>query len=428
MSKKSLASILKLQWWLHTLLTSLFFIVATFFFLFAIEDYLYEQQLTDISNIISINKSLPHLPEHIQLYPIEEAPLQWSTQLQQVQVGTAIEIIDTQGYGTHILRMQFSNQEFILALDTSKANSVWSISGKLLVLILPWIIIFLVIASFLANKLIRQLQDHFYLLLSTIKDNESPQELEKLAKAQSIRELERFAELFSEAWQQKLDILAREKQGLEYLSHELRTPIQSSLATLELLALKTEDNNAIERLNRSLKRMTRLSNSILYLMESEKSFSTYQVNVSDICQQLVNELIPLANAKNQTITIDTMARSNESENNESENTISLDKEVSESNATKIVATEEVIETLLSIVLTNALQHSNNKPIIVTLGHGKVSIENETKIATQTSTTISENHQSFGIGLTIAQRLADKFNLRLNILFQEPSKVIATISN
>lgn len=425
MSKKSLTSILKLQWWLHTLLTSLFFIAVTFFFLFAIEDYLYEQQLTDISNIITINESLPNLPEHIQLYPIEEAPLQWSTQLQQVQVGETIEVIETKGYGIHILRTQFGNQELILALDTSKTNSVWNISDKLLILILPWVIIFLVIASFLANKFISQLQHHFNLLLSTIKDNESPQDLEKLANTQSITELERFAALFSEVWQQKLEILAREKQGLEYLSHELRTPIQSSLATLELLALKTGNNNAIERLNRSLKRMTRLSNSILYLMESEKSFSTYQVNVSDICQQLVNELIPLANAKKQTITINTMARSNESEN-----TIRLDKEVSESNATKIIATQEVTETLLSILLTNALQHSNNKPIIVTLGYGQVSIENETKIATQTSTTVSEcpNHQGFGIGLTIAQRLADKFDLRLNISFHEPSKVIATISN
>ncbi|MBA6389513.1 HAMP domain-containing histidine kinase [Colwellia sp. BRX10-3] len=407
MTKKSLASVLKFQWWLHTSLTSLFFIAVTFFFLFSMEDYFLEKQLIDISNIVAVNKSIKGIPSHIQIYSATEAPKAWLDQLTHLAQNDAIELNNPQGNTIHILRSKFSNSKevFILALDTSKTNSIASISNKLLIMILPWIIIFLAIASFLAKKFIRELQEHFKQLLTTIKQSESPIALAQFSEAQSIDELAQFGQLFSQVWQQKIDILSREKQGLEYLSHELRTPIQSSLATLELLALKTQDKKAIERLTRSLNRMTRLSNTILYLMESEQLLPTYQVDVVQICQQLVDELTPLAEIKKQTIAINTMVLKT---------------------PVNIVAIKEVIETLLSILLTNALQHSNNSPITITINQDKVSIKNELKQSISSKPVLDQ--QGFGIGLTIAQRLANKFNLQLDIVYNEQNIAIATISN
>ena len=152
MAKKCLASILKLQWWFHTFLTSLFFIAVTFFFLFVIEDYLYEKQLIDISNIVAQNESIKGLPAHIQIVTTSEIPQAWITQLAQAALNEAIEIDNHKGNTIHLIRSQFSDnkEEFVLALDTGKTNSVWDISDKLLIMILPWIVIFLAIASFLA--------------------------------------------------------------------------------------------------------------------------------------------------------------------------------------------------------------------------------------------------------------------------------------
>jgi signal transduction histidine kinase len=444
MSKKSLASILKLQLWLHTLFTSLFFIAVAFFFLFAMEDYLHEQQLVNLSNILAVNESVKGIPIHIQLYKTSEVPQAWIALLEQVPFNKAIETANQQGHAIHILRSQFSDseQELVLALDTSKTNSIWAIIDKLLILILPWIIIFLVMASFLAKKFIRQVQSQFNLLLTTINNSGSPEILEQFVQDQPIDEVAQFAQLFIQVWQQKVEILAREKQGLEYLSHELRTPIQSSLATLELLALKTQDTQTIDRLMRSLNRMTRLSNTILYLMESEQLLPTYQVDVMKICQHLVDELTPLANVKKQSISINTIAVNTElteqleplederlmQEEMQQENLI--EKARAEGTTVNIVATQEVIETLLSILLTNALQHSNSSPIIITISHAHISIKNELKISPQQPFSPEQyaDQQGFGIGLTIAQRLAEKFNLSLVILFDEKNQAIATITN
>lgn len=411
MTKKSLASVLKFQWWLHTSLTSVFFIALTFFFLFSVEDYFLEKQLIEISNLIAVNPAIKGLPNYIKIYSATEAPNVWVTELDRVAMNVAIEINSPQGHAIHILRSKFTtNQEaFILALDTIKTNSIGSVFDKLLMFILPWIIIFLALASFLAKRFIRQLQSHFNGLLLTIEKNQSPEAVEKFAEAQAINELALFAQLFAQVWQQKIEILSREKQGLEYLSHELRTPIQSSLATLELLALKSQDKTTIERLTRSLKRMTRLSNAILHLMESEQLLPTYPVDVINICQQLLEELTPLAEAKNQTLTL-----------------ISLDK----TTPLNVIATQEVIETLLSILLTNALQHSDSSPIIITVSAKEIRIENqiESTLTRQVLASAEKNHQGFGIGLTIAKRLANKFNLQLDVCFNKHQQVVATITN
>jgi signal transduction histidine kinase len=435
MSKKSLASVLKVQWWIHTLLTSLFFVAVTFFFLFSMEDYFNEKQLVEMSNLVAVNESIKGMPKHIQMYPQAEVPTVWLTQLEQVAFNDAIEIDSPQGDAIHLVRSQFSPSEevFVLALDTSKTNSVWDIADELLILILPWMLIFLAMASFLAKKFIRQIQGHFKRLLIIIKQSESADTLIQFSETQSIDELAQFAQLFAQVWQQKFEILTREKQSLEYLSHELRTPIQASLATLELLALKIKDKKTIDRLMRSLNRMTRLSNAILYLMESEKSLPTYPVDVHKVCQQLVEELKPLADIKRQSIVIKTTSTTKE----KTPQTERLDSGVvvtQESKASyagvKIVATREVIETLLSILLTNSLQHSDSSPIIITISNDHISIENEVKQIepSHSVTSCNEIQQSFGIGLTIAQRLAEKFNLQLAVSFDEQKHVIAIISN
>jgi len=413
MSNKSLAAILKLRLWILTLFTSLFFIATGFFFLFAMEDYAHEQQLITLSDIVATNPSIDVLPNHIQLYNKQQIPASWLTLLKQNPLNKALETTDLQGNITHILQAKFidTQHSFVLALDTTKTHSVWEITDKLLILILPWIIVFLVVASFLATTFTRQIQRQFSRLLTTLKNNESPDALAQFAQNQPIDEVKEFAQLFMHVWQQKIEIISREKQSLEYLSHELRTPIQSSLATLELLALTTQDRKPIERLTRALNRMTRLSNCVLYLMESEKELPTYQVDILSICEQLTDELKPLADINKQSMVI-----------HASQPLPSTTKhsELLETPFVTLMATQEVIETLLSILLTNALQHSNNAPIIITVNQHEISIRNERSLH-------SQDHQGFGIGLTIARRLAEKFSLNITISIEQESQVIATIS-
>lgn len=430
MAKKSLASILKLQLWLHTSVTSLFFIALTFFFLFSLEDYFHEQQLITISNIVAVNGSVKNLPAHIKIYTNQEVPAAWVALLKQEALNTTIEIYTQNGEVIHALHSQFndSKKSFILVLETSKTGSIWSMSDKILVLILPWILIFLVGASFLATKFIGRIQDQFTLLLTTINKNESPAALTQFIQKQPIAEISEFGQLFNQVWQQKIEILSREKQGLEYLSHELRTPIQSSLATLELLALKTEDKKIIERLSRSLNRMKRLSNSILCLMESEQHLPTYPIDTVKVCMLLVDELKPLADVKKQSICLNIISATTHDNNPLQEDNLTLEENTTQKDPVKFIATQELIETILSILLTNALQHSGSSPINITINDECVCITNQKKENPILEYSTNKNEQGYGIGLTIAQRLADKFNLKLDVIFSEENQVTATISN
>lgn len=408
MTKKRLAGILRWRWWLHTTLTSIFFIFAAFFFFFAFEDKYYEDQLTHIGSIIAQNDSVEYLPPHIQKWDLARLPQDWHQQIMAVQTGKAIEVSDTDGVQVHLLRLSSREQkvEFVLSLDTGKTQSIWAVADKLLLLFLPWMLLFLLLATILANRFTGRISRHFEQLLHTVKQSSTPEPLWQYAQKQKIDELAQFARLFAEIWQQKLDIVEREKQGLSYLSHELRTPLQSSIATLELLALKMPEQENIGRLQRSLNRMTRLSNTILCLMENDAPQHRCSLDVFSVCRQLVDELQLLAKSKNQNIVL--------TDNRDTDN----------NPVVEVPATIEVIETLLSILLTNALTHSNNNPITVTVEAHHIEIVNESLKLNEKS---KDSTDGYGIGLTIAQRLSDKFQLPLELSHIEQKQFIATLS-
>ena len=418
MVKRSLSGVLQVQWWIHTAITSLFFISLTFFFLFIIEDYYHEQQLRDLSHMVSVQQSFAGIPPHISGFDYHQVPEIWLDSLAAVPLGKAQEISGENGHQIHLVQQlyQGSSDRFVLVLDTEKTRSIWRNMDKLAVLIVPWTLLFFSLASWMTHKFIRQLHGQFIALLNIIKHSESPSDLAQYRQTQPVEELADYAAYFERVWQDKLDVIAREREGLAYLSHELRTPIQSSIATLELLALKHQDKSTIERLMRSLKRMTRLSNGVLCLMASDTVQSAYPVVVNDICEELLDEFTPLVRAKNQTIAF---AHSTEK-------------------ATEVVpkvslnATREAVETLLSILIMNAIQHSDQSPIFIGLSSARITITNRAKAEAdhhteEVQTTAPMPLASYGIGLVIARRLAQRFELCLEMTSSPDGTVTAQLS-
>lgn len=408
MTKQRLGKLLRWQWWLHTTIIGVFYTILTFFFLFVIEDSLYEQQLGHIAQIIAQNDNIENLPAHIQLQEIAQLPLNWQQQLATQQNNRAVEVENSQGAQVHLLKFQPNHRttKMAITLDTSKTQSVWAMSHQLLLLLLPWLLLFLAIATFAANRFAGHIQRHFEQLLHIVKQSDCPEPLQAYATHQNIDELAQFATLFAQTWQQKLDLLTREKQSLEFLSHELRTPLQSSMATLELLALKISDKQHITRLSRSLNRMHRLSNSILCLMSTEQTTPAYSMDIFPICQQLIDELQPLAKARGQTIELSKPNKGHTKTSN-------------------IVASKEMIETIVSILLTNAMTHGCQGQLLVTIERQQLSIFN-TAIK-PSSEYKNDSQQSFGIGLTIAQRLADKFALKVSLSRHKDNEYCAKLS-
>lgn len=412
MRKKSLRQLLQFQWWSHTVVTSVFFIASTFFLLFAVEDYYHESQLIDLSHLVANQGSLLGLPEHVQAYPPEEVPDFIQHFAKELEVKKVVEIETPLGNKVHVTTnyLKDEDKKFFLISDESKTKSIFRNIDKILLMLMPLVIVFLLLATLFSKRFTHKLQEDFTSLLDILKNSDSSKGLYEYPQNQPIKELSEFSLLFAKIWDEKLEILSREREGLEYLSHELRTPIQTSKATLELLTIKHGNDSAIQRIDRSINRMTRLSNAILCLMESDTKPSYYEVNALEICNQLIEEFSPLTHKKNQ----------------EMELIVDSGKA-----GVFFYATKEVLETIISILLMNAIQHSNRDPILVYLHCDKIVIQNQSKYlenhqTNQRKTSEEPHTQSYGIGLVIAKRLSNLISMALNIEKESDGKVVATL--
>lgn len=404
MMKYSLRGLLQLQWWIHTLVTSAFFIFLFLFLLFSMEDFHHESQLTDIANIIAKSGKELELPAHITLYDAEALPAHIIPMAYKADFSMATELSLDSGEIVHIIKMKMEDADewFLLVLQTEQTKSLFKNLNKLLLLTMPWVVLFLIFGSVLARRFIYKLQWHVGELLKNIRENNSPEQLQLYSRTQKIREFSELSSLFANAWEEKLSVIAREKTALEYLSHELRTPIQSSIATMELMEQKYSLGKESQRLARSLKRMTRVSDTILFLMETDSPLSTNRVNLNNILNGLLFEFDSILEMKKQKVIV------------------SFHCEKAQREGLWLVGSENGIETLLSIILMNAIQYSNGQPIEVCFSGDSVTIHNKTASQYQLteSRDVNENIDGshFGLGLLIARRLATEFKLVLHCEF------------
>lgn len=197
--------------------------------------------------------------------------------------------------------------------------------------------------------------------------------LRTAADAERFEEMAQFARLHADLWDTHLKTVEAEREMLGYLSHELRTPLQSARNALALLEEDEANRNVHGLLNRAIARLTRASNTALWLGSDRIAQSESPVSAGSVLDQLVAEFEPLAQRAGQQITI-----------------------ASEGDWVVNVP-EDIVETLLASLLFNAVQHGGKGEVAITLRPNHIQISNPLREDGATP--------GFGMGIDIAGKIA-----------------------
>lgn len=208
------------------------------------------------------------------------------------------------------------------------------------------------------------------------------------------------------------DFVAREKTFTRDASHELRTPIASSRAALELVQSLPESKNAemekyLSRIERANKDMTHLIETFL-LLGREQEDSTKHINFN------LFKLVNLAFEKHEHL-----IKSN-----------SVQWENSVPNKLILCGPEPYLSIVIDNVVRNALQHTVNGSINVSVEGGDILVADtgEGINATNTSSMYELNiMEKAGFGLSIVQRICTNQGWGLGIESKTESGTLVTIT-
>ena len=200
-------------------------------------------------------------------------------------------------------------------------------------------------------------------------------------------ELNSLAKIVQSSLQSVQSSLKREQQFLGYASHELRTPIAVTRTNTELLRKMIEKNistekqlQVLDRIERASFNMTDLTETLLWLnRKPDKSIPLKAVSIGLLTQQLLEELTYLLNGKNVEVIIKTDQ-----------------------------STQQLPEALCRIVISNlirnALQHTEEGKITITQAKNNLSINNQELVENQI-----KNELGFGLGLELTERLVSHYD-------------------
>ena len=202
-------------------------------------------------------------------------------------------------------------------------------------------------------------------------------------------ELTELANIISKGVLEVRNSVTREKNFLSYASHELRTPITTIVANLELLKRNPQPLpdavlKPIQRIDRSAQTMQHLTETLLWLnRKNELQLEFSQLDLSELILQICDTLQYLLQGK--PVTLD----------------IQSEKHV-------IRAKGAAVHIALTNIIKNAFQHTYEGHISICQQANRVIIENH-NIASEEDVNLSE--LGYGLGLRLIQEITDTFNWR-----------------
>lgn len=226
-------------------------------------------------------------------------------------------------------------------------------------------------------------------------------------------DIEEFKELNSELnklIERNILAFSQQKTFIENASHELQTPLAILKTKFDLLLqsknLTNEQSELIASINSSLSRITRINKNLLILSKIENSqFSESEtVNVASTLNECIEVLKDYISARDISMNVN------------------LEKQFS------VSCNKTLLEILFNNLLVNAIQHSNNSDIIVTLSeklirfsnHGTEALQKDNLFKRFGSTSV--NKQGTGLGLAIVKEIANRYGWDLSYSFDNKSHI------
>lgn len=258
----------------------------------------------------------------------------------------------------------------------------------------------------LNNLFLRRIWQPFYKILDQLKDYQLEKKDTIHYKTTKIEEFALLNESIEKLLNRAQKSYSNQKQFIENASHELQTPLAIAINKLELLfedeSLSERQAEQLQQTLENLERLTRLNRSLLLIskIENNQFPSCENVNFQEILEQIISDFSEMAAHKNLRLILDTQQ--------------------------KIIKNTNIDLTyiLFSNLIKNAISHGQpgsvismrltNKNFIINNYSQTDSLQN--KPIFERFHKIGDHVNSTGLGLSIAQSIAEKFGFNLEYHF------------
>lgn len=236
-----------------------------------------------------------------------------------------------------------------------------------------------------------------------------PIKAEENTGVQEFDELNRF---ISQMTQKAVADYQHLKEFAENASHELQTPLSIVRGKLELLQetdLDSEQHDYVDNAQRNIKKLSRLSESLSLLTKiGNYEFSeTQQIDLTELIRENLEAFRELINLQGLTVETD------------------LDEQVT------VTMHPTLADILWSNLLQNAIKHNRKEGYIhIELNNRHLRIRNpgppldaDPEQMFQRFKKSNQSSESIGLGLSIAQKIADNYHFNLSYDYEKPEHIL-----
>ena len=381
--RRSLRRVLARQWAAFALVLFAGFAAMAVLLLYLLEDSFIDRRLREVGGTVT-ERSAAALPARFALYPPASAPVDIRAQVQGMREGSVREFRLPDRRYVHVLSGRTPDGAvFLLVHDVSDQLTVNAVLARAWPWLLGMAVLLALAAWAMAHAFMGRVSRQAASLVARVGAQDDAAQLRAYARETPVQEFGELAQHLAEAWEARLQSLAREHETLAFLGHELRTPLQSARTSLALLQARPDHDAAWQRLQRAVARLSRASASVLWLSAgasgAEGAEGVDPCALPPLLTALADEFAPLAAARGQTLTI----------------------HAEDPGAWPLPP--EVAETVLANLLLNAIQHG---------GPGEIAIElRQSRLRLRNPTTASAGDGA-GLGLRLVERILGRIGLRL----------------
>lgn len=288
---------------------------------------------------------------------------------------------------------------YYLVYDVKDLLVVRNTKRTLFILIGGLTLIIALVAVLLARRLTKSTLAPVSRLNHALQNNDLDDVVIELANEFSEDEIGVLAHELAQALEQVRKSTEREYQFNRGVSHELRSPMQVAQSATELIHLVAGDSHAqlskpIARLQRSISEMTQIAEAFLWLA------SDRVVKQSERCSlDTLNKMLAAIQSGVHTHEIVV-------------NTAPL-------TAHYYPLPSTVLSVVLRSLIRNAIVHGDPSTITVDMQADRITVSNSV-------TSVTPEDNGFGIGLSIVQRICDRFGCELNTQLQSDNRYCSSV--
>jgi signal transduction histidine kinase len=371
-----------------------------------------DNELRHYRTLVEQTKQDIHSQEDLELYQrlhpeIELALTNSSRQIDTVftELHYDIETRQVVSHREYRTSISVNNKRFELIIRQpmiSTMEMIWAVVGTQCLFVIG-----LLTGAFLINRnLSKRIWKPFYKMLIALKDF-------KLGKSRGLSfepsTISEFADLqlqLKELISENTKVYELQKKFTANAAHELQTPLAVFQSNLELLlqtkSLDEEQSIIIQNLLETTLRLSKLQKALLLLsrIEGKQFIETQKIDLVEICNEIISRFYKNIEAKS--ITVQTSYEYSE----------------------KIIANRELLETLLSNLLSNAIRYSKEKgEIKIIIQPDYLEIQNAGDKMTLEEGELFERFRkdkqtgNIGLGLAIAKQICETYSWRITYRYE-----------